>query len=85
MALRLFHSRADELNPMNGFAPVSVTVNIPPQFVKALDELVMQSGAGTRELWMKNVVKGILVDFQVRKHLGAQYQQQATQVASLWP
>jgi hypothetical protein len=70
---------------MNGFTPAAVTVVVPPQFTNALDELVMQTGAGTREVWLKNVVKNILVEYQVRKHLGAQYQQQAMQVANLWP
>jgi hypothetical protein len=70
---------------MNGFNSTQLTLTIPPQFTPLLDELVAQTGAGSREAWLKNVVKNILVDYQVRKHYGPQYQQQMMQVANLWP
>ena len=35
-----------------------ITIEIPPQFLQPLDELVQQTMAGSREQWAKNV-KGI--------------------------
>ncbi len=62
-----------------------IIVSIPPAFIPALDELVMQSGAGTREQWLKNVVKGILFEYQMRKDFGVEQQSRAMQLNTLWP
>ena len=62
-----------------------VTVSIPPSFLPVLDELVLQTGAGTREQWLKNVVKQILFDCQMRKDFASDQQKRFLQLNSLWP
>lgn len=62
-----------------------IAVSIPPVFLPILDELVAQTGAGTREQWLKNVVKGILFDCQMRKDFAADQQKRFAQLNSFWP
>jgi metal-responsive CopG/Arc/MetJ family transcriptional regulator len=61
-----------------------ITVTIPDQFLQPLDEMVRQSGAGTRENWVRNVVGQILVDYQLKKDLAQQIQQRTVYLTSLW-
>jgi metal-responsive CopG/Arc/MetJ family transcriptional regulator len=61
-----------------------ITVTIPDQFLQPLDEMVSQSGAGTRENWVRNVVGQILVDYQLKKDLAQQIQQRTVYLTSLW-
>lgn len=62
----------------------TIMVNIPDQFLQPLDEMVMQSGAGSREKWIRNVIGQILVDYQLKKDLAAQIQQRTAYLSSLW-
>lgn len=62
-----------------------ITVSIPTAFLPILDELVLQTGAGTREQWLKNVVKQILFDCQMRKDFASDQQKRFLQLNSLWP
>jgi hypothetical protein len=44
-----------------------VTINIPPMFLPVVDELVQLTQSGSREQWLANVVRGIVIDHQIRK------------------
>ncbi len=61
-----------------------LTIPVPDQFLPPLDELVAQTGAGTRERWAKNVLANILIDFQLRKDFGPQMEQRTKQLWSFW-
>jgi metal-responsive CopG/Arc/MetJ family transcriptional regulator len=69
---------------MGECAMAKITITIPDQFLQPLDELVMQTGAGNRETWVKNVIGQILVDYQLKKDLAQQIQQRTAYLASLW-
>ncbi len=60
------------------------TINVPKEFLQPLDELVAQTGAGTRERWLTNVVGQVLVDYQTTKELGAKVQERKLQLGRLW-
>lgn len=60
------------------------SIVIPNEFLQALDELVMQTAAGTRETWLRNVVANILVEYQLRKDLAQQIQRRTMELSSLW-
>ena len=60
------------------------TIVIPNEFIPALDELATQSGAGTRELWLRNTVGNMLIQYQVQKELALQIQRRTLELSSLW-
>ncbi len=62
----------------------ALTIQIPDEFLQALDDLVMQTGAGTRETWARNVIGNILVDYQLKKDLGPQMQARYQFLLGLW-
>ena len=62
-----------------------ILIEIPPQFRQALDEIVQQSGAGSREEWAKNLVRSMIIDYQLTKDLGPEYQRRMQYLLSLWP
>jgi metal-responsive CopG/Arc/MetJ family transcriptional regulator len=59
-------------------------ISIPNEFLDPLDELVVKTGAGSREMWFKQTIGNILIEYQVRKDLDAQIQQRTKYLASLW-
>ena len=62
-----------------------ISTQIPQPFLRPLDEIVQQSGAGSRENWLKNLVRNIIIDYQVKKDLGPEYQKKMNYLLSLWP
>ncbi len=63
-----------------------ITISIPDQFLPLLDELVAQApGVGSREEWVKNFLRNFLLDYQIKKQLGPQYQQMMTYLLGIWP
>jgi metal-responsive CopG/Arc/MetJ family transcriptional regulator len=66
-------------------AAISVfSLTIPNEFLPALDELVTQSGAGSRDLWLRNVVGTLLIQHQVDKEVGPQAQQRTAELGAIW-
>jgi hypothetical protein len=62
-----------------------ITIDIPEQFLPILDEIVVQMQAGTREMCIKSMIKGNLIQAQSNKDLMPQFQQRSMYYASLWP
>jgi metal-responsive CopG/Arc/MetJ family transcriptional regulator len=71
---------------------LEVTISIPDQFLQTLDELVAQApGVGSREEWVKNLVRNFILDVQTKReleqkyHLEQTYQQIMSYLMTLWP
>jgi metal-responsive CopG/Arc/MetJ family transcriptional regulator len=62
-----------------------ITVTIPDSFLQPLDELVQQANAGTREQFVKNLVRNVVLDHQMRKEMMPQQQQRIFQLMNMWP
>jgi metal-responsive CopG/Arc/MetJ family transcriptional regulator len=62
-----------------------ISIEIPQQFLQPLNELVMQSGAGSSEAWVKNLIKNVIMDYQLKKDLGPEYQRRMAYLQTLWP
>ena len=62
-----------------------VTITIPPMFLPVVDELVQLTQSGSREQWLANVVRGIVIDHQIRKEFSPNQQARAQQLSSFWP
>lgn len=62
-----------------------ITITVPPAFVPVLDELVNATQSGTREQWLVNVARGVLIDYQTRKDFAAQYDARLRQLHGFWP
>ena len=60
------------------------SITIPNEFLPALDELVVQNGAGTRDLWLRNTIGNILIQYQVQKELAQQIQRRTLEFTTLW-
>lgn len=60
------------------------SIVISDEFIPALDDLAMQSGAGTRELWLRGTVGNMLIQYQVQKELTQQIQRRTSELTSLW-
>lgn len=60
------------------------SITIPNEFLPALDELVVQTGAGTRDLWLRNTIGNMLIQYQVQKELAPQFQQRTLELTNLW-
>jgi hypothetical protein len=60
------------------------SITIPNEFLPALDELVVQSGAVTRDLWLRNTIGNMLIQYQVQKELAPQIQRRTLEFTSLW-
>jgi hypothetical protein len=60
-----------------------LTIDIPEQFLPILDEIVLQTQTGTREMCIKSMIKGNLIQAQSNKDLMPQFQQRSTYYASL--
>jgi metal-responsive CopG/Arc/MetJ family transcriptional regulator len=63
----------------------SITLEIPPQFLEPLDELVQQTMAGSRDQWAKNVIRNMIINYQVSKDFNAEQQKRWSYLFSLWP
>ena len=61
-----------------------ITIKIPDQFLPVLDELVTQTGAGTREVYARNLLANILIDYELRKEFGQNMQARTQQLMALW-
>ena len=55
----------------------SVTISIPPTFLPVVNELVQLSQSGTCEQWVANVVRGVVLDYQIRKEFSQNQQARA--------
>lgn len=62
-----------------------ISIEIPQPFLQPLNEMVMQSGAGSSEAWVKNLVKNVIMDYQLKKDLGPEYQRRMAYLQTLWP
>lgn len=62
-----------------------ITIDIPEQFLPVLDELVSRTQTGTREIWVKNVIKNTLIQNHCEKDLAIQFQQRGMYYNGLWP
>ena len=60
------------------------SITIPNEFLPALDELMIQTGAGTRDVWLRTVIGTMLVQHQVQKELSPQYQRRTLELNNLW-
>jgi len=63
----------------------TIQVTIPPEFDQTLNELVTLSQAPSREVWLRNVVRNMLFDYQLRKDFAPQQQSRLQQLNSFWP
>lgn len=63
----------------------NITVSIPPQFEQPLNELVSLSQAPSREVWLANVVRNLVLDYQMRKEFTPQQQMRFQQLSAYWP
>jgi hypothetical protein len=54
-------------------------------FLPVVDELVQLSQSGTREQWVANVVRGVVLDYQIRKEFSQNQQARAQQLSGFWP
>lgn len=64
---------------------IQIEVTIPEPFIAPLDELVSHTGAGSREEWLKNVVRDIIINYQTQKDVGPEFQKRMLFCRSLWP
>ncbi|HEX2860110.1 MAG TPA: hypothetical protein VHN79_00640 [Lacunisphaera sp.] len=62
-----------------------ITVNIPPEFDQALNELVAMSKAPSREVWLGHVVRNLVFDYQIRKDFGPKQEMRYKELSSYWP
>ena len=62
-----------------------ISIQIPDAFLQPLDELVQQSGAPSREEWVKGLVRNFLFEYQMRKEFGPKQQQRGMQLMTMWP
>ena len=62
-----------------------IIITVPDQFLQPLDELVQQASAGTREQFVTNLLRNIVLDYQMRKETMPQQQQRMFQLMSMWP
>jgi len=62
----------------------TITIRVPDQFLAVMDELVTQTGAGTREIYARNLLANILIDYELRKEFGANMQARTQQLMALW-
>lgn len=60
-------------------------IEIPSEFIQPLNEMVQLSGAGSVEEWTKNVVRNIIIDYQLKKDLNPEYEKRMNFLVSLWP
>ena len=60
------------------------TLTIPNEFLPALDELVVQTQAGSRDAWIRNVIGNMLVQYQIQKELAPQARQREAELVGLW-
>ncbi|MGD0120469.1 MAG: hypothetical protein ABSD30_20565 [Candidatus Binatus sp.] len=60
------------------------SITIPNEFLPALDELVALNSAGTRDLWLRNTIGNMLIQYQVQKDLSQQIQRRTLELTSLW-
>jgi hypothetical protein len=60
------------------------SITVPNEFLPAMDEVVVQTGAGTRELWLRNTIGNMLIQYQVQKELAQQIQRRTVELTSLW-
>jgi len=60
------------------------SITIPNEFLPVLEELVAQTGAGTRDLWLRNTIGNMLIQYQVQKELAQQIQRRTVEFTSLW-
>ena len=45
---------------------------------------MVQSGAVTRDLWLRNTIGNMLIQYQVQKELAPQIQRRTLEFTSLW-
>ncbi len=60
------------------------TISIPDEFMPLLDQLMVQSNAGTREICVRQIIGNFLVTSQVQKELEQQYQSRVSELSTLW-
>ena len=58
-----------------------IVVTVPEMFVPVVDRLVAMTQAGSREAWVANVVRGLVIEFQI----GQEQQGRAQELLSQWP
>jgi hypothetical protein len=60
------------------------SIDIPNEFMQSLDEIVAQSGAQTRDLWVRNTIGNMLIQYQVQKDLAKPIKERTEELMSLW-
>ncbi len=63
---------------------ITVSVSLPPLFAPLLDEQVALSQAGSREVFVAQLLRGYLIDQQLRKEFGGSMMQRGQELASYW-
>ena len=61
-----------------------LVINIPDEFLRPLDELVLQDHAGTREQWIHNALGNLLIQYQVNREFMARMQQRSSELMLFW-
>jgi hypothetical protein len=69
---------------VRGSSVAAITIKVPDQFLSVMDELVTQTGAGSREIYLRNLVANILIDYEMRKEFGANMQARTQQLMAMW-
>ena len=62
----------------------TITIKVPDTFLPVMDELVAQTGAGTREVYARNLVAGFLIQYQTGKEFGPTMQTRSQQLMAMW-
>jgi metal-responsive CopG/Arc/MetJ family transcriptional regulator len=63
---------------------LKVVVTVPDEFLQPLDELVVQSQAGSREEFVRNAVREMLVNYEVQKEFSNPMRGRYMQLVSMF-
>jgi len=62
----------------------TITIQIPDQFLPVIDELVTQSGAGSRDVWARNTIANFLINYELQKEFATAMQTRNQQLVAMW-
>ncbi len=62
----------------------TITIQIPDQFVSVIDELTAQSGAGTRDAWVRTTIANLLINYELQKEFATPMQARNQQLVAIW-
>jgi metal-responsive CopG/Arc/MetJ family transcriptional regulator len=60
------------------------SITVPNEFLPIMDEVVAQTGAGTRDLWLRNAIGNMLIQYQVQKELAHEFERRTLELTNFW-